>query len=215
MMPAYQKADNIMSKAPFILASSSPRRQQLIASLGIEFQIIKPQIDETQQPDESPMQYVMRLSREKGAAVAQRLENDAMILAADTVVILAADTIGIDEMGEILGKPTDAEDARQILRRLRNRAHQVVTSFTLLRTGDNPLEITRTTSTTVYMRDYTDAEIEAYIVTGDPFDKAGSYAIQHETFAPVERIEGSRNNVIGLPIEDVKSALIEMGYLDA
>lgn len=202
-----------MTQPPFILASSSPRRQQLIQSLGIEFTIIKPQIDETQKPDEAPLTYVMRLSKEKAQAVAARIEDDSVILAADTVVILAADTIGIDESGEILGKPVDADDARQILTKLRNCPHQVVTGFTILQTGKNPLEITRTAATIVFMRDYTDNEMEAYIATGDPFDKAGSYAIQHEEFAPVERIEGSYENVVGLPIDDVKAALIEIGYL--
>lgn len=202
-----------MTPIPFILASSSPRRQHLIQSLGIEFTIIKPQIDETQKPDEPPLDYVMRLSKEKAAAVAARIEEDSVILAADTVVILAADTIGIDESGEILGKPVDADDARRILKQLRNRPHQVVTGFTILRTGENLLEITQTAATTVYMRDYTNDEIEAYIATGDPFDKAGSYAIQHEEFAPVGRIEGSYENVVGLPIDDVKAALVEIGYL--
>lgn len=189
----------------FILASSSPRRKELIGSLGIPFEIIKPDIDETQHPSENPFDYVQRLSIEKAQAIADQIEGDAAILAADTIVVLAADTIGVAEDGELLGKPANAAEARAMLKKLRNRAHIVCTAFTLRQV--NGKTITQMVKTNVYMRDYTDAEIEAYIATGDPFDKAGSYAIQHEEFAPVERIEGDRNNVIGLPLDAVKAAL--------
>src|SRR5687767_533842 len=107
----------------FILASSSPRRRELLAKAapGLTYTIIKPDIDESQQPHESPLVYVQRLAREKAEAVASRLQEGA-ILAADTVVILAADTIGIDEQGEILGKPAASDEAREMLLRLRDRA---------------------------------------------------------------------------------------------
>lgn len=202
----------------FILASSSPRRRELLASLGIEFTIYKPEIAEAKRPDETPHEYVQRLSVEKAEAVAAQLAaadqlgGPAMILAADTVVILAADTIGIEADGELLEKPSDAADARQMLRRLRGRPHQVVTAVTLLKLGHPTQRITRTTTTTVHMRAYSDDEIEAYIATGDPFDKAGSYAIQHEGFHPVERIEGSYSNVVGLPLETLKAALDTLGW---
>lgn len=196
----------------FILASSSPRRRELLASLRITFEVLKPQIDEAQHPDEDPYDYVKRLSVEKAQAIAERINTDAMILAADTIV-LAADTIGMEESGgDILGKPIDADDARATLKRLRGKAHIVCTAFTLLRLGTAPQQITEAVNTIVYMRDYTDDEIETYIATGDPFDKAGSYAIQHTGFAPVERIEGDYNNVVGLPIEAVKAALQQMNY---
>ena len=191
-----------------ILASSSPRRRELIASLGIDFEIIKPHIDETQHPDEPPFDYVRRLSREKADAVAAKIDTpDATIIAADTIVVLAADTIGVTEDGDILGKPTDAAEARAMLQRLRGRAHVVCTAFTLLHMGDHPTSHTEAVKTIVHMRPYTDAEIEIYIATGDPFDKAGSYAIQHTEFAPVDRIEGDYNNVVGLPLDAVKAAL--------
>src|SRR5687767_1941544 len=120
----------------FILASSSPRRRELLGSLGIPFTIIKPDIDETQRPNEPPLAYVARLSQQKAAAVGTRHAvsdefNSEIILAADTVVILGADTLGIDERGNILGKPVDANDARNMLRRLRGRTHQVCTAMTL------------------------------------------------------------------------------------
>ncbi len=200
---------------PLILASSSPRRRELLASLGAEFTVIKPDVDETRQEDETPRDYVRRLSREKAYAVAAQVGSPAAILAADTVVILAADTIGIDHGGELLGKPLDDADTREMLRRLRGRAHVVCTAFTLLKLNEGrsaPVEMSDLISTTVYMRDYTDAEIAAYIATDDPFDKAGGYAIQHEGFHPVERLVGSYTNVVGLPIEAVERALKAIGW---
>ena len=199
----------------FILASSSPRRRELLASLGVDFEIVKPQIDETQRPGEAPLDYVARLSREKAAAVAARLAEPAAVLAADTVVILGADTLGVDDRGDILGKPVDAEDARAMLRRLRGRTHQVCTALTLIYMNARArpaLPLTTITRTDVTMRAYTDDEIEAYIASGDPFDKAGSYAIQHAEFNPVARIDGSYTNVVGLPLETLRQMLAQIGY---
>jgi septum formation protein len=191
----------------FILASSSPRRREIISTMIDQFEIIKPDIDETQGADEAPLVYVERLSREKAQAVKAQISENAAILAADTVVILAADTIGIETNGAILGKPIDAADARTMLQRLRNRPHLVCTAFTLLNSDQSHTEIV---TTTVHMRDYSDAEIDAYIATGDPFDKAGSYAIQHEGFHPVREIDGSYTNVVGLPADEVRAALVKM-----
>ncbi|GAB4512982.1 MAG: Maf family nucleotide pyrophosphatase [Anaerolineae bacterium] len=196
----------------FILASGSPRRREMVASLGIDFEIIKPDVDESQLPGEPPFVYVKRLSLLKANTVAALLETPATILAADTIVILAADTIGIGVQGEILGKPLDADDARQMLRRLRDDAHIVCTAFTLKRLGEPAQTITRLTRTTVTMRPYTDAEINAYIASGDPFDKAGSYAIQNADFHPVAHIEGCYDNVVGLPLCAVQRALVEIGW---
>lgn len=181
----------------FILASGSPRRRELLASLGINFSVVKSDIDETQHPGEAPLDYVRRLSIEKAQAVAAQVQPGSLILAADTVVI---------HEGEILGKPTDADEARAMLVRLRDRAHTVCTALTLHN------HLTELTQTEVIMRAYTDAEIEAYIATGDPFDKAGGYAIQHEGFHPVARIEGSYTNVVGLPLETLKAMLMQIGY---
>ena len=199
---------------PFILASSSPRRRELLASLGIAFTIVKPDIDETQRPGEPPLDYVRRLSQQKAAAAAARLAAPAAVLAADTAVILGADTLGIDGRGAILGKPATPEEARDMLRRLRGRAHQVVTALTLARLSPAaPLALdTRLTTSWVVMRDYTDAEIEAYIATGDPFDKAGGYAIQHAGFNPVAQVEGSYTNVVGLPLETLRAMLDAIGW---
>jgi MAF protein len=205
-------------KPSLILASSSPRRRELLASVGLQFTILKPDIDESQHPGEAPLDYVRRLSQEKAADVAARLSSPAAVLAADTVVILAADTLGVDYEGEILGKPVDADDAREMLQRLRGRVHQVYTAITLRVQpvdGDSPATSrTSLTRTDVTMRDYSDSEIEAYIATGDPFDKAGSYAIQHEGFHPVERIDGSYSNVVGLPLETLQMMLADIGWPD-
>lgn len=214
----------------FVLASGSPRRRELIGSLGIPFEVIKPDIDESQQPDEGNLAYVTRLCQEKAAAVMHQLHPPATVLAADTIVVLAADTIGVvgaekdlngvysleaasafDLKGELLGKPRDAEEARHMLQRLRNRPHTVCTAFTLMQTPAKNL-MTLFVCTTVHMRDYSDAEIEAYIATDDPFDKAGSYAIQHEGFHPVAQIDGCYNNVVGLPLCVVKRVLAYFGW---
>jgi septum formation protein len=192
-----------MADLPLILASSSPRRRELLASLGVAFAICKPEVDETPHAGEDPLAYVQRLSAAKAAAAAGMLRPPALILAADTVVIHA---------GEILGKPLDAADARRILRRLRGTTHTVCTAVTLYRLDTTPQQTTRLTCTEVLMRRYSDAEIDAYIATGDPFDKAGSYAIQHPDFAPVARLDGSYTNVVGLPLETVQAALAEMGW---
>jgi septum formation protein len=209
----------------FILASSSPRRRQLFATLNIPFSIQKPDIDENQRPGEPPLDYVCRLSREKAAAIAERCTPPALVLAADTIVILGADTLGVDQQGEILGKPADAADARQMLRRLRGCVHQVCTAITLIKLDtavgashalppdDNSI-FNALTRTDVTMRDYTDAEIEIYIATGDPFDKAGSYAIQHPVFRPVARLDGCYTNVVGLPMCTLKNMLAEIGWPD-
>ncbi|MFN8449500.1 MAG: Maf family protein [Anaerolineae bacterium] len=176
--------------------------------------MIKSDIDEeTQQTGEDPYAYVRRLSIEKADAVSARLTEPSLVLAADTVVILAADTIGVTDGGVILGKPADTDEARDMLRRLRGRDHVVCTALTLRRIDPQAQQtITELTRTIVTMRDYSDAEIDAYIATGDPFDKAGGYAIQHDGFHPVERIDGSYSNVVGLPVETLKEMLRRIGY---
>ncbi len=187
-----------------ILASSSPRRQELLSQLGLSFEVMKPEIDESCRSGEALVDYADRLSREKAEVVAKALdESPALVIAADTIVI--------DHEGELLGKPADAADARRMLRHLRARAHRVVTAFTLRQNAERPRVITRHAQTVVHMRDYSDAEIDAYIASGDPFDKAGGYAIQNEAFQPVTRIEGSYSNVMGLPLEALRAALREIG----
>ena len=186
-----------------ILASSSPRRKQLLAQLGLRFDIIAPAIDESRLPAEDLVDYAQRLSRQKAAAVlAQIPQQPSLIIAADTIV---------EQQGDLLGKPPDAQIAQAMLLRLRGRTHTVISGFTVQRGPDLPRIITRHARTIVHMRDYNRDEIAAYIASGDPFDKAGGYAIQNTTFQPVARIEGSYSNVVGLPLEALRLALGEIG----
>lgn len=186
-----------------ILASSSPRRKQLLAQLGLRFDIITPAIDESRLPAEDLVDYAQRLSRQKAAAVLAQIEHQpSLIIAADTIV---------EQHGDLLGKPHNAQAAQAMLLRLRGQKHTVISGFTAQRAGDCPCVITRHVRTIVYMRDYSRDEIAAYIASGDPFDKAGGYAIQNESFHPVARIQGSYSNVVGLPLEALRLALAEIG----
>ena len=195
-----------------ILASSSPRRQELLSQLGLRFAVIKPDADESRLDGEGLIAYAERLSRDKAEAVSNTLGNEpALIVSADTIVALDAGAARLDSASEMLGKPADPAEARRMLRRLRLRAHQVITAFTLLQHGASPRRITRHATTIVHMRNYSDEEIDRYIASGDPMDKAGAYAIQNTDFAPVARIEGSYSNVVGLPLEALAAALQEFG----
>ena len=192
--------------ARLVLASASPRRRELLGSLGLRFQVDAPQLDESPAPGEEPRAWARRLSQAKAALVAARHAPPALILAADTLVIDGA---------EALGKPLDAADAHRMLRRLRGRSHEVCTAFTLQRAGGDGRRLTRLCRTRVHMRVWSDAEQADYVAGGDPLDKAGAYAIQHPVFAPAERIEGSYSNVVGLPLEMLQEALTQFGALDA
>jgi nucleoside triphosphate pyrophosphatase len=186
-----------------VLASASPRRRHLLQVLGVPFAVDVADIDETPRTGEAPDAYASRLARTKALTVAQRRPGDA-VLGADSVAVLD---------GQILGKPRDADDARVTLRALRGRDHLVLTGIALAVTGDVLAE--SATTTAVWMRPYDGAEIERYIGTGRPFDKAGSYAIQDAEFRPVERIDGCYPNVVGLPLCEVRRALVTIGLLAA
>lgn len=185
-----------------ILASSSPRRNDLLKTTGLPFTVARPDIDETPLSNEPADQYVMRLSREKAEAVARNgIPADSLILSADTTVV---------DAGEILGKPDDADHSAAMLRQLRDRTHVVHTGITLFDTRTGRGE-TRVITTRVVMRAYTDAEIAAYVASGDPMGKAGSYAIQNAAFHPVVRLEGCYTNVVGLPLCAVCALLANHG----
>lgn len=170
-----------------ILASASPRRRDLLKWLDIQFESISTDADETRIEHETAPAMVERLSRLKAQAAYARFPG-ALIIAADT---------DVERDGAILGKPRDAKEAREMLRALRNRAHSVFTGLTLA--DENACE-TELVYSRVFMREYSDAEIEAYIASGDPFDKAAGYAVQHQGFQPVARVEGCFANVMGLPL---------------
>ncbi len=168
-----------------ILASTSPRRRELIALFGLAFQFASADVDETPRANESPDNLVHRLSRAKAQI---GTHDDSIVISADTVVSLD---------NTILGKPKDADDAVRMLKLLRNRPHIVYSGVTVARGAQS---ITQIATTTVYMRDYSDDEIAAFVATGEPSDKAAAYAIQHNGFRPVARIEGCQANVMGLPL---------------
>jgi len=182
-----------LSTPTLVLASTSPRRRQLLALSGWSFVTLPADIDEGTRPGEAPEAYVMRLAEAKAYAVrqaAQQAYPGALVLASDTTVV---------DGESILGKPTGPEDAVRMLRQLRGRTHQVHTAISVMRPQTGQM-ITDLCITDVRMRDYSDDEIDAYVASGDPLDKAGAYAIQHAGFHPVEGIHGCYPSVMGLPL---------------
>jgi len=171
-----------------ILASNSPRRIELLGLLGWPFEVIPADIDENQRGGESPVEYVRRLACQKAAAVAE--SHPGLLIAADTIVV---------DGENLLAKPADPAEARQMLKQLRGRTHQVYTGIALVETlsGRIYADVCRTD---VPMRAYSDAEIDAYIATGDPLDKAGAYGIQNVEFHPAPDIRGCFASVMGFPL---------------
>ena len=193
---------SVTSNPRLILASNSPRRRQLLALSGWKFDVAAADVDESLLQNESPADYVLRLAETKARAIASHAGEDQIVLAADTTVVDGSD---------ILGKPGDNAEAFAMLRRLRGRTHQVYTGVALLRQSDGLL-LKELSVTDVPMRDYSDEEIQAYIATGDPFDKAGAYAIQHASFQPVINLAGCFTSVMGLPICHVVHMMHQMGF---
>ena len=183
-----------------VLASNSPRRKDLIALGGWPFEIIVADVDESTRANESPRDYVLRLAEEKARTSSLRADASQVVLAADTTVV---------DGNAILGKPADPSEAKRMLRQLRGRVHQVFTGIAVLRVSDGHL-LRDICVTDVPMRDYSDAEIEAYVATGDPLDKAGAYAIQHADFNPVASMAGCYASVMGLPLCHVTRLLLQM-----
>jgi septum formation protein len=181
-----------------VLASSSPRRREILAGLGLAFDVRAADVDESLRDGESPFDAAERLAREKAAAVAAGA-GEALVVAADTLVVLD---------GAPLGKPRNREDARRMLARLAGREHEVVTGVALARGGRivSGREITR-----VAFAPMTPAEIEAYATSGEPDDKAGAYALQGIGGLFVTRVEGSPSNVVGLPVRLLYTLAAELG----
>jgi septum formation protein len=175
-----------------VLASASPRRAELLRSVGFEFDTLPADIDESVRRGESPSAYVARLSAEKARVVAGRIGPDALVVAADT-------TVDVD--GQILEKPLDEADARRMLVLLSGRTHCVHTGVTILSSRHGPAE-TVVVETDVEFVELTSAMVEWYIGTAEPFGKAGAYAIQGAGGALVRRVDGSVTNVIGLPLAE-------------
>jgi septum formation protein len=188
-----------------ILASASQRRAEILRNAGIQFEIRKTDLDESRLADEVPGDYVRRLALAKAlsASVKYRdLGDEALVLGADTVVVVD---------GDILGKPATRDDARSMLRRLSGRIHEVHTGLALLRIPGTMQRVVEEI-TRVRFASLTEQEIEGYIATGEPFDKAGAYAIQGMGGRYVTRIEGCYFNVMGLPLARLSSLLCELGW---
>ncbi len=187
-------------QSKIILASSSPRRQALLRQLGIQFEVIPSQLLEEISETRSPKETVRTLAKRKCAAVAAQYSN-AFVIAADTIVVLE---------GEILGKPGSPEKAKEMLRKLSNRSHHVITGLAMEWRAKEILEVLAVT-TEVTFGSLTDELIESYVSTGEPLDKAGAYGIQERGAVLVSSIKGSYSNVVGLPIYEV--ALMLQRYL--
>jgi len=192
-----------MDSQLLILASASPRRQELLSSAGISFEVLPSEVDEGFQEGEPPEEYVVRLARRKATKAGER-HKDRWVLAADTVVVLD---------GRILGKPGDRQEAKEMLGVLSDQEHRVITGFCLLR-GDSGKSREGTVTTRVRFKRLSSREIEWYLDTGEPFDKAGAYAIQGKAAFMIKEIRGSYTNVVGLPLTEVIEALQEMGAVD-
>ena len=183
-----------------VLASASPRRSELLRSVGLEFDVLPADIDESVRAGETPSEYVARLSREKAAAIAERIDGEAVIVAADT-------TVDVD--GQILEKPVDDDDARRMLRLLSGRAHLVHTGVTVAWFPETRARGTETcvVETVVRFVELSDQSIDWYLSTGEHVGKAGAYGIQGAAGAFVERVDGSVSNVIGLPLAETLDLL--------
>ena len=189
-----------------VLASASPRRQEILRNAGIPFSVQAADIDETPLKDELPRDCAERLAREKALTVWRMRPRD-MVLGADTIVV-------VDRA--ILGKPIDSDDAARMLRLLSDRVHQVITGVCVVggrsdsqSTSSEPRTRTASETTSVTMNELSDAEIRKYVATGEPMDKAGAYAIQGIASRWIPRIDGDYSNVVGLPMALVYSMLRE------
>jgi len=185
-----------------ILASSSPRRAEILANAGLPFSVLSSAVDESPHPGETPAALVQRLANAKADLVTARAVGPAIVLGADTVVVL-------DD--KILGKPRSTEEAHHMLQQLSGRTHSVLTGVALIRLPDGERR-QFTESTLVHFRPITAEELSSYLATEEPFDKAGSYAIQGQAGRYIPRIEGCYFNVVGLPLSRVLTELQTLGW---
>ena len=194
-----------------ILASASPRRRELLREAGVPFQVHAADINEHRNTGEQPLEYARRLSREKAQAVAA-IYPQRYVLGADTIVVVGGDVLG---KAEILGKPKDSADAVRMLRMLSGRGHEVTTAVSLIVPGthtDTRAFVTKTSTTQVVFRKISEDEIQKYVASGEPMDKAGAYAIQGGASLWTDRIEGEYSNVVGLPLSVVTEMLLANNF---
>ena len=182
-----------------ILASESPRRRELLGALGLDFEIAVSGIEENQMDGETPEQHALRLAREKALTIS-RQRPEAIVIGADTVVI-------IDH--ELLGKPEDVIQAEAMLKKLSGRTHEVITGFAIVQRDE--VMVNRAVSSDVLFKEISEQERQWYIQTEEPYDKAGSYAVQGIGAFFIREIRGSYTNVIGLPLSEVVEALQDIG----
>jgi septum formation protein len=193
----------IDSAARLILASGSPRREELLRLAGFTFSVVVPTVQEDPRPGEAPEVRARRLADAKAEAILRAVRPDPCVLGADTLVV-------VDE--EVLGKPRDVDDAVRMLLQLANRTHRVLTGFALMQHGkDGITKLGGVEESRVRMIPFSREAARAYAETGEPLDKAGAYAVQGLGGQFVEAVEGSRSNVIGLPLERVVPLLAELG----
>jgi septum formation protein len=185
---------------PLILASSSPRRQELLRAAGVVFEVHPAYIFEERIAGEPPLEYACRLAQEKAKTVAVEFP-DRYVLGADTIVVAGDD---------VLEKPVDARDAARMLRFLSGRDHRVITAVSLV--APRLAADTQAATTRVYFREIQEEEVQRYIASGEPMDKAGAYAIQGSAAQWIQRIEGEYSNVVGLPLTLVKAMLRANGF---
>lgn len=198
-----KKTHSVFENFPWhlVLASSSPRRQELLRYLGLPFTTEVPAIEEKRRPDENPLDYVQRNSREKAHIVYQTLPHH------QPWAVIGSDTIGVLD-DEVLEKPLDTADAERMLARMSGRAHKVLTGLAVVY-GSGPASAVqqRVIETEVFFKKLTAQEIAYYVGTGEPLDKAGSYGIQGIGGFLVEKISGSYSNVVGLPLVELTEIL--------
>jgi septum formation protein len=185
-----------------ILASSSPRRAEILTNAGVPFSVLSSAVDESPHPGEVPAALVQRLANAKADLVTARAVGPAIVLAADTVVVLD---------NQILGKPRSVEDARHMLQQLSGRTHSVLTGVAMIRLPDGERR-QFIESTLVHFQPIADEELSSYLATEEPYDKAGSYAIQGLAGRYIPRIEGCYFNVVGLPLSRVLTELESLGW---
>ena len=197
--------------ASLFLASRSPRRRELLAGLGFRFEVVDAAIDESRRNGETPSRYVARMAREKALAGLAAVERMGAGVGGSSTAVLGADTIVVVD-GEVLGKPRDGAEVLDHLERLSGRDHLVLSSIALASgdTSEPEVEV-RLSRNRVWFRQLSAAEREAYRETGEPADKAGSYAIQGFAAAFVTRLEGSWSAVVGLPLQETADLLARAG----
>ena len=194
-----------------ILASSSPRRRELLLSFGFDFEIISPDVEEIPKPFESPPSFAKRVAEDKARCVANlrgfNNKRDSIIISGDTIVVVD---------GKITGKPSNARDAVRMLSVLSGRSHEVITGLCVLSRKVGARKWKKhnfVVASKVWLKELSESEIKRYVSTGEPLDKAGAYAIQGDAVSMVGSVEGSVTNVVGLPLDELKEILISLGVL--